>query len=142
MAYVEQTDLEGLIPAEYLSEGLDDTGDENADTSAVWAQIAQSVQDEIDGRVGGRYAVPFSTPAPAAIKAAAKILALWMVYKRRGVSGDSNPWESQAQSWLKKLDGIGAGDIPLTPDTVSAKPQGSVIVEDSKSYRESQLLMV
>ena len=141
MSYVEQADIEALIPADFLKQALDDDGDGEAD-SGVWDKVVAAVQDEIDGALGQKYAVPFADPYPAVVKAAAKVLTLWSVYQRRGFHGDANPWETEAKRQRDKLDKIGSGKDALTPDNLGKKPGGIVITEPSKLFDRGGNLMV
>lgn len=141
MAYVEQTDIEALIPSDFLTQSLDDDSDGVAD-SGVWDKVVEAVGDEIDGALGQKYAVPFGEPCPSVVKAAAKVLALWSLYQRRGFAGERNPWEAEAKRLRDKLDRIGRGEDALTPDNLGKMPGGVVIAEDSKTYDANGNLMV
>ncbi len=140
MSYVEQTDIEALIPADFLKQALDDDSDGEAD-SGVWDKVVAAVQDEIDGALGQKYSVPFTGTIPAVVKAAAKVLTLWSLYQRRGFNGAANPWETEAKRHRDKLDRIGRGDDPLTPDNLGKKPGGIVITEPAKTYDSGGNLM-
>lgn len=141
MSYITQDDLKGLIPAEFLRQALDDDSDGEAD-SGIWEALESGVEAEIDGKLGQKYAVPFASPIPSVVKAAAMALALWSLYQRRGMSGENNPWETQAKEVRAKLDRIGNGDEPLTPGTLGQETGGVVIAEDSKLYVSSGNLLV
>lgn len=138
--YVSQSDIEGLIPAEFLTEAMDDDGDGSEDTD-IWTKCLTATQREIDGRLGGRYTVPFSTPIPAVVSAAAQTIVLYFIYKRRGVADDANPWAKQATDWFAKLDRIGKGEDPLKADVAPDVP-GDVVGEDAKLFSQNGNLMV
>lgn len=138
MAYVTQDELKGRVPAEYLTGALDDDGSGEAD-AARWANVSDDVDQEIDGRLGARYQVPLS-PAPAAVSAAARCIAAFFLYARRGVNREANPWTEQADYWFAKLDKIGRGEEPLTYDKDSEK--GPVLIsEESKTHSANGHLM-
>jgi phage gp36-like protein len=139
-AYIEQSDVAGLIPADFLTEALDDNGDGAAD-SGIWDSALAAAQNEVDGRLGGLYTVPFSGTIPAVVKAATQTLSLWLIYKRRGVADAANPWAELAMKWLDKLDKIGSGKEPLVA-AVTPKVAGDVIGEDSKLFSEGGNLLV
>jgi phage gp36-like protein len=139
MSYVEQSDLKGLIPEEYLTEGLDDDQSGVADTG-VWPSVQQAVADDIDGRIGGRFATPLD-PVPAIVKAAAKAIALMFVYRRRGVADDQNPWAKDGKAWQDKLDLIGEGKAPLVPSEEAADA-GEVVNEAARSTESSGRMLV
>lgn len=140
MGYVEQSDIEALIPAEFLRQALDDDGDGVAD-AGVFDKIVETVEEEIDAALGQKYSVPFAEPYPAVVRLAAKILTLWSLYQRRGFHGEANPWETEAARQRKKLDSIGKGDDPLTPDDTGTKPAGVVVTEPAKTYDPGGNLM-
>lgn len=138
MPYVIQSDLEGMVPAEYLDQALNDTGEEGGEDSG-WEKVYEAVQDDIDGRLSVSFAVPLADPVPPLVHQAAKILASWYCYARRGVTGDSNPWQEQATSWRKRLDTIGTTGKGLYEEEAVS---GSAVVSDSKLHDASGRLMV
>lgn len=140
MAYISQADLKGMVPEEYLTEALDDDSSGVADTG-MWDLVATAVDEEIDGRLAGRFEVPIS-PVPDVIKAAAKVLAANLLYKRRGVSDEVNPWTGDAKYWKEKLDRIGNGKEPLKHDADAANAPAVLIEEDAKTYPSNGDLMV
>jgi phage gp36-like protein len=91
MAYVQLSDISGSIPADFLTQALDDNGDGQADPG-VFDQVATDVGTDIDAYVGLRYQLPLGTPYPPVISSAAKVLACERLYKRRGTTDDKNPW--------------------------------------------------
>jgi len=139
MAYVVQSDLEGMIPSDFLVQALNDSGEEGGD-AAGWEKVAQAVQDQLDALLSVSYSVPLAEPYPALVKQAAKVLAASLCYKRRGKTGDGNPWETEAGNWLKRFEKIGNGSEPLMPD--QAIGGGSVISEDSKLHNSNGELMI
>jgi phage gp36-like protein len=141
MPYIDQTDLEGLIPQTFLTASLNDSGETGGDADP-WVALLVAVQGEIDGRLAVRYSVPFIAPLPAAVKAAARIAALFFAYKRRGIADASNPWLKDWAEWKLKLDSIAKGDIPLFAQAPSGVPQGAIVGEPSRSFSESGRLMV
>jgi phage gp36-like protein len=132
MPYVALIDLHGQIPPEFLTQALDDNGDGTAD-AGIWDAVAAAAAAEVDGMLGQRYAVPFSYPYPALVAHAARLFALDALYKRRGLSGDKNPWEKSADDMRTKLGKVGAGKEPLGPGYDRAKASVSVVKETSKT---------
>ncbi|WP_043586351.1 phage protein Gp36 family protein [Geminisphaera colitermitum] len=131
--YVTLAEMNGLIPAQFLVQALDDNNDGIADSTA-WTDVLGAVQREIDGIVGIRYAVPFRNPIPAIITHAAQIFAAEMLYNRRGFSGEErNPWTSQAKQIRARLESVAQGKLPLTPDTKREKPSVSIVGEQAKT---------
>ena len=137
--YVTLDEMIAQVPSEYITQAMDDDGEGGAD-SGVWDQVSAAVSDAVDGPLGQIYDVPFSTPLPAIVKQAARVFCAEMLYLRRGVSGDKNPWTARADKIRAKLDRIATGSESLGPDFDKEAPAGSVITEPAKTY--SDKLMV
>lgn len=129
--YATLQQVEARVPHELVVQALDDNrdGQIDADVEAAWHA---SVDGEIDGALGQRYPVPFTSPIPAVVASAALILRCEALYQRRGIPPDQNPFAIQASAIRKKLDRVGRGDDPLTPDMPKARPVGTIISEPSR----------
>lgn len=139
MAYILKTELKGLIPDEYLDGALDDDGSGIPDPG-VWDGISAAVDEEINGRLKDKVAA-MAASASSLLKAAARALALYFAYKRRGTSNDANPWADDAKAWQERLDAIGKGDEQVIDQ--GADPAGADVVgEDSKTFASGGQLMV
>ncbi|WP_043585362.1 phage protein Gp36 family protein [Geminisphaera colitermitum] len=131
--YVTMAEMNGLIPAQFLVQALDDNNDGIADPSA-WTDVVAAVHKEIDGLLGVRFTVPFSNPIPALVTHAAQTLAAELLYSRRGFQGeDKNPWTAQAKQVRARLEKIASGDLPLTPQIQREKPSASIVAEQAKT---------
>lgn len=139
MSYAEKSDVEALIPAEFLDQALNDEN-EDGGADAGWVKVASAVDRQINALLSVSFSVPLSSPYPTLITQAATILAASLCYKRRGKTGENNPWESQEESWLERLAKIGKGEETLTP--TSSIGGGSVISEESKVTNSNNNLMV
>ena len=126
MSYIAQSDLSGMVPPAFVVEALDDDRDGSADASA-WTAVEADAASQIDSRLGGRYTVPFTEPLPALVIEAAKVFCAEALYLRRGQSGDANPFLSRANDLRKRLQAIGAGEMPLSPTAAKTRPPVSVI---------------
>jgi phage gp36-like protein len=134
MPYVTQAAIAGSIPRQFLVEALDDDRDGVPD-DAVWDQVASEVAMAIDGPLSSRYAVPFDDPdLPPFIGHAARILALELLYARRGTPDDKNPWKPQADATRKTLEAMAEGSVALQIGRDRARPPISVISEPSKTH--------
>ncbi|MFA5058269.1 MAG: phage protein Gp36 family protein [Opitutaceae bacterium] len=138
MAYTTEAELTALIDKARLAAAQDDDADGSPDPG-ILASVISAAGDDIDGRIGARYATPVS-PVPAAIKAAAKAIALCFFYKRRGVADDANPWKAEAESWQKKLDAIGDGTAQLELNKTPGDA-GAVVSEPAKTYDSQDRLL-
>jgi phage gp36-like protein len=131
--YLSEADLTPHLPPQFLLQALDDDGDGSAD-SGVLNSILTASSDEVDSLLGSRYPVPFSAPLPALVKTAARVFALETLYRRRGFSGDQNPWETRAKDLRDRLNRIGQGKEPLGPEHERKLPSVSVISEDALTH--------
>lgn len=132
MSYIVQSDLHALVPPAFVVEALDDDRDGLAD-AGVWAAVEAEAAGQVDSRLGGRYAVPFGAPLPAIVTEAAKLFAAEALYQRRGQSGENNPFTGRANAMRKRLEAIGAGEAPLTPEAGRKRPPVSVITAPAKT---------
>lgn len=133
--YVTLDEMIAQVPSEYISQAMDDDGEGGAD-SGVWDAISVAVSDAVDGPLGQRYDVPFSSPFPAIVKQAARVYCAEMLFLRRGVNGDNNPWTDRADNMRSKLDRIADGTESLGPDFDKEAPSGSVIDEPARTYSD------
>jgi len=140
MAYIVKADLKGLIPEEFLNAALDDDGAACAD-AGTWDAVADAVEDEINGRLAQTFAVPIS-PVPEVLKAAARAIAAYVLYQRRAVADEANPWSDQAKYWRDKLDSIGSGEEPLTYEAGRAKAPAVLIEEPARTHSAQGALLV
>lgn len=134
MPYVEYSDMEGQIPAQFLIQALDDDNDGVVD---AWTQVQTSAADDVDALLEGRFTVPLTlTPLPKIIKRAAIAFACELCYRRRATSDSDNPWKGRADAFRKILQAITAGDLRLAagPEAVAAQPApgGSILTWDSE----------
>ena len=126
--YVTQAQLETEIPAPHLADAVDDDAAGGADTDKLDA-ILQKASDAVDSFLAGLYPTPFADPAPAACREAAFMFAGELIYARRGVSTDENPFTKRANDWRKTLTLIGRGDLPLDANIPKAFTPGAAITE-------------
>ena len=132
MAYITQADVQAKLPPKFFVQALDDDLDGNAD-AGLFDLIEGQAQRSIDSRLGQRYAVPFPDPVPALVAEAALIFTLEGIYARR-VAPDQNPWMGMGNAMRSKLDAIGQGTQPLTPELQRRNPSVSVISSPSKTH--------
>lgn len=118
VAYITLEELTGEMPMTDIEAALNDGG--ASDPADVEAALHQSVADEIHGYLAPRYSYPFPEPVQPTVKSAARVLTLFRLYKRRGLSGDANPMKDEAADMRKHLAAIGSGKILL--DSGSPQP--------------------
>ncbi|PTY03900.1 hypothetical protein DB346_02990 [Verrucomicrobia bacterium LW23] len=134
MPYITQSDMEGMIPADYLLQGVDDNRDGAGDAGA-WDKVYISAEERVHTPLNQRYTVPIAiSPVPDILKRAAKVFAAELLYLRRGFAGDQNPWTKQAEKLDEKLSAIGRGEEPLVPEVKRELPSGGIIAQPSKTY--------
>lgn len=128
MPYVSQAQLQTEIPAPHLADATDDDREGGSDTDTIEA-ILQKASDAVDGFLSGLYPTPFADPAPAAAREAAFVFAGELVYARRGVSTEANPFTKRAEGWRATLKLIGSGKMPLDANLVKAFTPGAALTE-------------
>jgi phage gp36-like protein len=136
MAYAQLSDLAGLVPAEFLTQALDDVNAGVIDDT-LFAQIQADVQTAIDAILGTRFSVPFIPDGngnlPAFIFNAAKKLTAEQLYKRRGVADDKNPWTHECDNLRALMKAMALGQAPLDPGINRKDPSASIITQPMKS---------
>lgn len=127
MAYTTQEKIQTLIPAQNLTDALDDDRDGSADDGLL-DTIIETAANAVDAYLAGLFTVPFTTP-PAPIQEAALIFACEMVYARRLGLDEKNPFTVRANVWRERLQKIGAGQLPLDAATEKPNTPGAAITE-------------
>lgn len=140
MPYVAKSDLDGLLPPQFLLEALDDNAD-GVEDAGLWDKVAAQAQDAVDALLGQRFAVPFAPPLPPLVSQAARIFAASALYRRRGFGADRNPFAKEEERLSVKLSRIGQGLEPLTPDVDRAQDSISVIEEPAATYPAGRLIV-
>lgn len=130
MAYVTETQIKTAIPAQHLTDALDDDRDGSADSGKLTEIIAQGSQ-QVDSLLESRYAVPFADPAPKKVAEAAFVFVCELLYQRRGLFDKDNPWFTRAEQWRKSLEKIGSGDGQIASDEEQAYTPGAAVTEDT-----------
>lgn len=120
-------DLSGEIPLASIEQALDDNGDGAADEEA-WTSVQTSAQDRINDAFGGYVPVRYARAA----EYARKIFLCEILFRRRGLSGDRNPFSSQATKAEDRLralangtdspEGSGGGTEISEPAKISGTP--------------------
>lgn len=131
MAYVVLADLQGRIPSEYLTEGLDDAGTGEADAMDA---VVDDADRAVNAILGLRFTVPFESPYPPIVIEAARTFACELIYRRRGVSDEQNPWVKTASDLRSMLAKIAGGTLPLSPTIARTKPSATLIKEAAGTY--------
>jgi phage gp36-like protein len=128
VAYTSQNEIEKLIPPQHLNDALDDDRDGSADDD-VLDQLIAVAANAVDAYLAGLYTVPFETP-PAVVKEACLVFACEAVYARRLGLNEKNPFTDRADWWRKRLEKIGAGELPLDASQEKPNTPGAVVTED------------
>jgi len=146
MSYFTQADLEALIPAGWLAEGLNDsatasTEEEVAAAAAEgFAKVAALTEAEVNGTLSARYAVPMDTANNAGLAAFLKnlcvLIAVEIIFDRRGREMTKSRLERLAND-RKRLASIACGEDPLSPALKPVNAPGIVFSEDSRVHSDS-----
>ncbi len=130
--YTTLAQVSAKLPAQFVTEALDDDRDGQAD-AAVWEAVADGAAREVDGFLAMRFSVPFTGDVPAVVSSASLIFVMETLYDRRGFTGEKNPYSERADAQRKTLRDIGDGKLPLTPTIVKKTPSVSVVTEPART---------
>jgi phage gp36-like protein len=140
VAYLTRQQLETRIAASDIADALaDDTP--GVETAGLWDAIAADASRQVDSRLASRYPVPFASPIPSLVIEAALTFAAEIIYQRRRMVGDDNPWTKPADHLRTTLERIGRGEMALE----FARPDGAApvvaITEAARTYSLTGRLM-
>lgn len=136
MPYFTRAQIEAELPAQFLTQALDDNGDGTEDTGK-YDEVAAAACGDADALVSQKYPVPFSTPYPPLIAMAARMFMLEKLYSRRGYTGENNPHAGAAEKMRSRLIAVGSGTAALGPEVAKAAPAPvRVITEPSGLHSE------
>lgn len=135
MSYFTQSDMTGLVPDEWLTDGLTEDGENN------FASVYSSVKADIDGAIGSRFPLPLSTDneaLAAQLKSIGVTLAVETLYTRRQIVIDKDsPLAKRIERAWKVLDSLRDGTHPLVPGVSRDQDSIEAISEDSRAYSAS-----
>lgn len=130
-----QSDLEALIPPEWLVEALDDdaNGTVDAFTAAqTWAE------DRIKAKLGPRYGLPLPTGTviDAVLKDIAVMLGVKACYARRPSTKIGEDLAKDIGRAQDALDALASGTHPLSPGLEPVKAPAVILSEAALSYHD------
>lgn len=125
MAYCVWDECERMVGPEQFRQMLDDNLD-GVEDAGLFDSLASDASQQVDAYLSAQYAVPFASP-PVFVRQCAKIFLAEMLYARRGISRDANPWTKQADTLRSRLERIARGEDVL--DAVTAGSSDSVEAE-------------
>lgn len=128
-----QSDLEALLPPEWLTEALDDdaNGTVDAFTAAYnWAE------GRIKAKLGPRYGLPLpsGTVIDAVLKDIGIMLGVKACYARRPSSKIGEDLAKDIARAQDALDALATGTHPLSPGLEPVKAPAVIISEDARSH--------
>ena len=107
-------ELAGYMPLSRVVEALDDDGDGLAD-AAAWEAVRETAEDRLRAIFGTR-----TVAESFEVEHARKLFGLSLLYARRGLGGDENPFEAQAAAAEARLRALAAGEE--STDGISTEP--------------------
>ncbi len=123
-------DLTGDMPEQKLIEALDDDQDGLADEKAFDAALA-SANARAEALFGGAVPAQYSTAADYAVR----VFMLDILYRRRGVADESNPWAKIADAQEARLRALASGT-----EAIDATTDGVIISKPAKIYSSTGVL--
>ena len=133
MAYIVESDMYAYVTAGNLLKALDDTASGSA-TVGLFDNILAAVTDDIDGRC--RRTFSDVVPLPPLIKQAAIILTAELLWNRRPIGTESNPWTKRADTIREQLDRIGRGVDILSLPASTAYPTTTAFTNDGLNFSD------
>lgn len=133
--YATRSDLDAIIPPQFIIQALDDNAD-GAEDDGLFAKISDAADRAVNAYLSGRYRTPFAAPVPDLVAEAAKIFIAESLYARRGFESDRNPYTSRANGLRKQLENIGNGNGSLggIPENSSGtRPPMAIVTEPSRT---------
>lgn len=129
MSYITRSNLEAYIEADNLSRLLvDDASDQ--DETAVLNTVCTAASNTVDRYLSAVTSVPLATP-PDWIKDAAALIACKILYSRRGIPAEQNPYHTAAKDCEARLARIAARNEELIYDSESVS---AAVTLPSKTY--------
>lgn len=125
MAYSTEADIISQVGAMNIIPFLDDDGDGQPD-SGLLTNIISQADASINGRIASIYTVPVSPTIPL-LRYASIIFSCEILYRRRMVPGEKNPYTSEADALREQLTKIGNGELPLDQSIPRAFLPGAAI---------------
>ena len=130
MPYFAITDMQGLVPEAWLSDGMDDAGTGHPD---AFAAVLASASNAIDANLSARYAVPLDTTnvgLNAVVKEIGVCIAVETIYIRRQAVIDEKSLLGKriARAW-DRLKALAEGTDPLST-TVKRATDSIVTIEE------------
>lgn len=111
--YCQYSDLVVLVDAPNLS-AMSNDYDGNAPVNMnVINAICQQASNKVDSLISSIYTPFINTPVPSKVKEASIIFALEILWARRLIPGEHNPWREQSKMWMDLLTKINAGELDL-----------------------------
>ena len=117
-------DLTGDMPEQMIIAALDDDRDGFADEKAFAAALA-SANARAEAVFGGAVPAQYSSSADYAVR----VFLLDILYRRRGVADDSNPWAKLADEQEARLRALASGT-----EAIDATTDGVIISKPAKIY--------
>lgn len=131
MSYCTEAEISRMVGPENFDLMLDDDKDGTAD-AGLFDALAADASEAVDAYLGAQYDVPFAAPVPAFARMCAKVFCAELLYQRRGVARDANPWTRQADTLRTRLERIAKGDDTLDADADDAGKGVEVQTEPSR----------
>ena len=116
------------MPRQFILQALDDDGDGVEDPGAFDVLCAHACSD-VDSLLSPLFTVPFADPFPVLVNQAAHTFAAALLYQRRGMTSDKNPFAKDAVAIAEKLTRLVQKkepvpkDFPVSVATVSASTE-------------------
>lgn len=130
---IQRAAVEAEFDAEHLREALDDNGD-GVEDEGLFAKLAAQAAAEVEARAA---LVALAHPAPpqAFLERAAVACLCAMLFRRRGVADEQNPFAEKEQAAFAALDKLASGELSAGAIALAIVPHtgGHTFLEDART---------
>ena len=138
-SYISSEEVRRLVGPQQFTEMLDDNLDSIED-EGLFEALALDAGNQVEAYLAAKYTVPFLAPVPSFVRQCAKIFCAEMLYQRRGIAKDANPWTRQADTLRARLERIASGKDELDADAIGGADSVEFQVEPSRLTQEGRMM--
>lgn len=132
LLYFSRDDIEGMVPAAFILQALDDDGD-GVEDAGMWDTVSKNACDEADAACSSMFTVPFAEPVPVLVAQTAQSIMAASLYRRRAIEDAKNPYAKEAAEKTSKLTRICQKEESVPKDFPVAVNSVSAITERAKT---------
>lgn len=114
MSYVNRMDIEAEFDDRHLISSLDDNGD-GAEDAGLFDRLAASVDAKLTGYIDLFAQIGIPALPATLLRYYARVMMCCLLFRRRGVAAEMNPFAEREDEIIKQLDFIADGETDIAP---------------------------